>query len=432
MGPEYLAAATATAHDDPGLWGAHDPTVVRARDGRWLMFSTDTAVAGAPGAGVQIRVSADLETWSWFGHAFDGVPGPAAEWSGAHGIWAPEVIRRGDEYRMYYSASSFGSRTSAISLATAPDATGPWEHRAIVVATRHDTHEVNAIDAAVTTDADGDDWLLYGSFFGGLRILRLDATGLPLEAGDPGTPVVHRAASINGAVEGGHIIATTSHTSAGVPEGGSATKSPAPTKDAYVLFCSFDSLFDTYNVRVAVSDSMEGPYLDATGRGLIDTTEPPAQVGTMILTSYEAPDGAIWAAPGHSSHLETDTGWVLVHHVRDGADPTRHTAHLRALKWTEGGWPMANPLPSPSHDVPTRAVWSGQWLVYRLEPTAPIPVRPTRTDLTGDDLAAISSAGRGSVTVEGRVIDAVAFAHDGDLAFAGLDEDGVTVWGIKA
>lgn len=414
MGPEYLSVSTAATYDDPGLWGAHDPTVVRSRDGRWLMFSTDTAVAGGPGAGVQIRQSSDLETWSWYGHAFDGVPGPAAEWSGAEGIWAPEVIRRGDEYRMYYSASSFGSRTSAISLATAPDAVGPWEHRAIVVATRHDTHEVNAIDAAVTTDAQGNDWLLYGSFFGGLRILRLDDAGLPLKAGDEGTPLVRRAASINGAVEGGHIVAQPS------------------AAGEYHLFCSFDSLFDSYNVRVAASNSIDGPYLDARGRGLVDTSEPPAQVGTMILTGYEAPDGTVWAAPGHSSHLETESGWVLVHHVRDGADPKRHTAHLRALKWTEGGWPVANPLPAPEHEVPQSADWAGDWLIYRLDPTAPTPITPNRVALTSDDLASLAEAGRGNVSVRGEVVDAVAFAHAGDLAFAGLDEDGVTVWGIKA
>ncbi|MBB1509283.1 arabinan endo-1,5-alpha-L-arabinosidase [Tessaracoccus sp. MC1756] len=410
MGPDYLAVK-AVSQADPGLWGAHDPTVVRARDGRWLMMSTDTAVAGSPGAGVQIRQSWDLETWTWFGHAFNGVPGPAFEWSGAHGIWAPEVIRRGEEYRMYYSASSFGSRTSAIALATAPDATGPWEHRALVVSTRHDADDVNAIDAGVTTDADGTDWLLYGSFFGGLRILPLDEAGFPLEPGDLGEPVVHRAASINGAVEGGHIIAA---------------------RGRYFLVCSFDSLFDTYNVRVAASDSITGPYVDATGAGLIDDSEPPAQVGTLILTSYEAPDGTIWAAPGHSSHLVTSSGLVLVHHVRDGVDPTRHTAHLRALKWTAGGWPVANPLPAPGHDVPEDAVWAGHWLVYRLEASAPIPVRPTRVELNGADLAALATAGRGSVSLAGQVVDAVCFAQDGELAFAGIDEQGVTVWGIKA
>lgn len=410
MGPDYLAAAASVATDDPGAWGAHDPTVVSDRSGRWLMFSTDTAVAGAPGTGVQIRQSDDLVTWTWFGHAFPGVPRQAAEWSGAHGIWAPEVVRRGQEYRMYYSASTFGSRTSAICLATAPDAGGPWEHRALVVGTRHDVDEVNAIDAAVTSDADGVDWLLYGSFFGGLRILELDAEGLPVVPGDKGWPLVRRAASINGAVEGGHILAGDGR---------------------YHLFCSFDSLFDTYNVRVAVSNAITGPYVDADGAAMVDDSEPPRQVGTMILTSYVAPDGTVWAAPGHSSHVHTDTGWVLVHHVRDGADPLRHTAQVRAIKWTSGGWPVVSPVPGPAHELPTDVRWGGDWLVYRLERTAHIPLRGEPHHFVEADLTALSLDGQGRVLVSGSTVDAVAFAQQGSLAFAGLDEHGVTVWGIK-
>src|SRR5699024_2938147 len=115
-------------------------------------------------------------------------------------------VRRGEEYRMYYSASTFGSRTSTIALATAPDATGPWQHRELVVRTSHATSPVNAIDAAVVVDPDGADWLLYGSFFGGLRILPLRPDGRPAIPGDAGTPVVQRAVSINGAVEGGHVL----------------------------------------------------------------------------------------------------------------------------------------------------------------------------------------------------------------------------------
>ena len=54
------------------------------------------------------------------------------------GLWAPDVVRVGDEWRMYWSASTFGSRTSAIGLAVAPHPTGPWEDRGLVVTSRHD------------------------------------------------------------------------------------------------------------------------------------------------------------------------------------------------------------------------------------------------------------------------------------------------------
>lgn len=412
MEPDYLSTAGET-DADPGAWGAHDPTVVRARDGRWLMFSTDTAVAGAPGVGAQVRQSDDLVTWMWFGHALDGVPEEAARLTGAPGIWAPEVVQREDEFRMYYSASTFGSRTSVIGLATAPDATGPWVHRDVVVATGHDTSWVNAIDAAVVVDAEGADWLLYGSFFGGLRVLPLDGRGRPVTPGDPGTPVVQRAESLHGAVEGGHALYD--------EESGT-----------YALFCSFDSLFDTYHVRVARSTAVQGPYRGASGGDLVDPTEPPAETGTVILAGYEAPDGTWWSAPGHSSHLVTDAGRFLVHHVRDGQDPLRHTAHVRRLAWTETGWPLASPLPygGPVSDLPRDL--GGEWLVYRLDPAADGPHQPRRVVVDAADMMDLAAAGRGSVVLDGARLDAVWFTEADGVAVAGLDDRSVVVWGIRA
>ncbi|GMA35993.1 family 43 glycosylhydrolase [Demequina litorisediminis] len=133
-------------------WGArhaHDPTAVRDDDGTYWLFSTDAHADGPlPGAGAQVRRSHDLVTWEFAGWALDGVPGPAREWSGADGLWAPDVVRVApDEWRMYYSASTFGSRTSAIGLAVAPHPAGPWEDRGIVVATQHARDGHNAIDA---------------------------------------------------------------------------------------------------------------------------------------------------------------------------------------------------------------------------------------------------------------------------------------------
>lgn len=412
MEPDYLAPSLHGVDEDPGAWGAHDPTIVADGD-RWLMFSTDTAVAGSPGVGVQIRQSDDLVGWSWFGHAFDGVPAEALDWSGAVGIWAPEVVERADGWRMYYSASSFGSRTSMIALASAPSAAGPWHHVEPVVRTEHDTDSVNAIDAAVVTDAHGTDWLLYGSFFGGLRILPLDADGRPVTPGDKGRPVVVRAASINGAVEGGHILHD--------EESGS-----------YALFCSFDSLFDTYNIRVARSAEVDGAYVDARGQAMIDETEPPRQVGTVLVAGYEAPDGTVWAAPGHSSHLVDGDERFLVHHVRDGADPTRHTCHVRRLRWTRQGWPVASPVPFGGPVTGPRPELAGRWLVYELEPGAPTPLRPTSVLLPADAFAGLGEDGRGHVRLGAHAVDAVLFVEADGVAVAGLDERGVVLWAIRA
>lgn len=412
MGPDYLAPSTSGVATDPGAWGAHDPTVVAAGDG-WLMFSTDTAVAGEGGVGVQIRQSADLVDWSWFGHAFDGVPAEALAWSGAVGIWAPEVVERAGEYRMYYSVSSFGSRTSMIALATAPEAAGPWTHVGPVVVTEHEADDVNAIDAAVVADDLGADWLLFGSFFGGLRILPLDSDGRPVTPGDKGTPVVVRPASLNGAVEGGHILRD-------------------EESDSYALFCSFDSLFDTYNIRVARSAEVNGPYVDAAGMPMVDPSEPPHAVGTPIVMGYQAPDQTVWAAPGHSSHLVTDEGRFLVHHVRDGADPRRHTCHIRRLRWTRGGWPVASPIPfggPPSAPSPDLA---GRWYLYELTPDATTPLRPTPVLLPAEAFADLGDDGRGIVRLGAATIDAVLFTESDGVAVAGLDGRGVVWWGTRA
>lgn len=413
MRPDYLTPTADPAVGDPGAWGAHDPTVLAAREGGWLMFSTDTAVAGGPGVGVQIRGSDDLVSWRWLGHAFDGVPAEAVNWTQAVGVWAPEVVRRGDEYRMYYSASSFGSRTSMIALATAPEATGPWTHVEPIVTTLHDVDAVNAIDAAVVVDDQGGDWLLYGSFFGGLRILRLTPDGRPAIFGDTGTPVVVRPGSLHGAVEGGHILLD--EESAG-----------------YALFCSFDSLFDTYNVRIARADKVTGPYRDAAGRDMVNASEPPTQAGTVIVAGYVTPDGTHWAAPGHSSHLVTDQGRFLVHHVRDGGDPMRHTAQIRRLGWTSTGWPLASPLPYGGQVAWVPEDLSGDWFVYELTPGAPTPIRPRLVRVTADDLAGLTAERRGRVALDARALDAVLFVEAEGVAVAGLDEQGVVLWGIRA
>ncbi|RYG14201.1 MAG: arabinan endo-1,5-alpha-L-arabinosidase, partial [Caulobacteraceae bacterium] len=126
---------------DTASWGAdhaHDPTAVRDDEGAYWLFSTDAYADGPVRGGVQVRRSSDLVTWTFHGWALPGVPASAAAWTEAPGLWAPEVVQVGDEWRMYWSASTFGSRTSAIGLAVAPHPSGPWTDRGLVVTSTHD------------------------------------------------------------------------------------------------------------------------------------------------------------------------------------------------------------------------------------------------------------------------------------------------------
>ncbi|MGF6822055.1 arabinan endo-1,5-alpha-L-arabinosidase [Microbacterium sp. ZKA21] len=419
-----------TATSDPTTWGArnaHDPTVVRGDDGLWYMFSTD-AGGDAPGipVGAHVRTSSDLVTWSFHGTALGEVPAPAREWSGAEGLWAPEVVRwpsvdGGARWHMYYSASTFGSRTSAIGLATAESLAGPWTDQGIVVATQHDRDGHNAIDAAVTFDREGRAWMLYGSFFGGIHIVELSLeTGMRVRE-EKGALIARRPQNVDGAIEGAYVV-------------------HRPEEDRFVLFVSYDSLVNTYSVRVGVADEITGPYRDATGNDLTDpTAEQATAVGTKVLGGHRFPGGTGFIAPGHNSIFHDGDATYMVHHVRLADAPAQHEAQIRRVHWTRSGWPLVSPFPYAGADAETldaAASVSGSWSAVRFAPEEAGLIEAETVQLSapltsaGEAVAgelALTSAS-GTATLDGVVFGAWdPVAERPVLAFAGIDESGV-VW----
>ena len=160
-----------------GTRNVHDPSLLRQGDAYYL-FST--------GRGIPIRKSGDLVRWDDAGRVFpDGPP----EWAkrevpGARSLWAPDISFTEGEYRLYYSVSTFGSQRSCIGLATngTLDATSKdykWIDRGKVIDSRPGRDDFNAIDPNVVLDERGDPWLSFGSFWGGIKLVRLDRrTGL--------------------------------------------------------------------------------------------------------------------------------------------------------------------------------------------------------------------------------------------------------------
>src|SRR5579872_2672677 len=116
-----VLAAWGAASKDPELLrlsgdleGVHDPAIIR-QGGTNYLFVTN----GRPGELIPIRYSTDLHAWKLCGHVFDRLPDWAAkEIPRARMPWAPDISFFSGKYHLYYAVSSFGSRNSAIGLAT--------------------------------------------------------------------------------------------------------------------------------------------------------------------------------------------------------------------------------------------------------------------------------------------------------------------------
>lgn len=433
--PDYPMYDTASI-DNESKWNimnVHDPSILKTDDGYYL-YNTDVRVAGTPRAGIMVRKSRDLIHWDWVGYALDGVPKPAGEWTGATGLWAPDVAKLGDKYYLYYAASQFGTNQSFIGVATGASPEGPWTDQGEVIKTAPGD-EPNAIDPNIVTDANGDAWMSYGSFFGGIYIVKLDPkTGKPLEPGF-GTRIAARDhITEDGAEEGPYIVYN-------------------PKLKKYYLFVSYDSLFEDYNVRVGRSDSITGPYVDANGRDMTDTLyAPQSEIGNKILGGYKFGDSDGWVAPGHNSVLKDGDDYYIVHHARGEADKSWPYLHVRKIVWTKDGWPVVSPeryAGEKEQKIP-EAKLAGKWerividpAVDGMIPSQPFTLRDNGKLESGSGSGTWKFDGDRSLTLKWKGKDGekgtvetvvVLPAWDWELkrptlVFTGMNKQGIAVWG---
>lgn len=310
--------------EEESLWtvnNVHDPAIFK--DGDWYyVFSTDAQISGVFKPGIQIRKSKDLINWHWVGRAFDKVPESAQQWTGAKGLWAPDVVKFGHTYYLYYAASQFGKTQSFIGVATSKNIKGPWQDQGEVFKTKQDEGP-NAIDPNISFDENDEPWMVYGSFFGGIFVSKINPkTGKLVDYGK-GKLIAKRHQSVEGAIEGPYIIYN-------------------PKFNYYYLFVSYDSLFSNYNIRVARSKSIDGPYVDFNGNEMTNTSLPPDDVGMKVLGGYKFNHVQGWKAPGHNSVLQDKDNYYVVHHVRRENDKG-HYLHVRSVGWTLDGWPLVSP-----------------------------------------------------------------------------------------
>lgn len=303
----------ATEVDVSGDLRTHDPgLVVGDGDRPWFVFSTGDPRVGL--GAIQVRTSPDGREWTYAGEAWR--PSDEPSWTheqvpGVENFWAPEVVEHDGTWYLYYAASTFGSNTSTIGLRTTSeldpeDPSAGWRDEGEVVSS-DGTVNFNAIDPAVIVDEDGQGWLAFGSFWGGIQLVEIDfPSGRPTPGTEPVT-IAHRGTAVN------------------------AIEAPAFLhRDGwYYLFLSFDSCCQgtasTYNINVGRSRDASGPYVDAEGVALTDGG------GTLLLESEGARIG-----PGGQSV----SGNHIAFHYYDEDRGGDFQLAIRELGWTDDGWPV--------------------------------------------------------------------------------------------
>ena len=314
--------ATASGVEPELLQGdvrAHDPSSIIQSGGRYYLFST--------GWGLRTKSSDDLIHWSEGPPVFRRGVSPAWPQQVAPGFqghfWAPDLVRCGNVYRLYYSVSRFGKQTSAIGLATsgaftANDSVLDWKDQGVVIQSRAGD-PYNAIDPSVLVAKDGRHWLAFGSFWDGIYLTELNPeTGLLLNP----TTKPTRIASAN-EIEAATLLQHEGWCYLFVNHG---------------LCCR--GVDSTYRVLVGRSKRVEGPYLDKEGRDLIDGG------GTLFLQSQGAQIG-----PGHIALLADSPANRFAFHYYDGDDRGKSKLAMANMHWSNEGWPEAADIHLASPDA---------------------------------------------------------------------------------
>jgi arabinan endo-1,5-alpha-L-arabinosidase len=280
----------------------HDPAMIEAA-GTFYLFST--------GPGVMLRTSTDMKSWTFSGSVFAQNPAWVTERIGAiDALWAPDVSFFNGTYHVYYSASTFGSNHSCIGHATKADLAGavPWTDHGPVICSNDggSVDNFNAIDPNLMVDAAGTPWLSFGSFWGGIQLIRLDGTGA--RADNVVTNIARRPTT---EIEAPFIVYRAPY---------------------YYLFSSFDfccqGANSSYRQTVSRSTSITGPYVDRTGLPALQGG------GTPVVTGNER-----WRGPGHNALLKRGTEFVNVYHAYDALNNGVPTLRISELVWQEG-WPV--------------------------------------------------------------------------------------------
>ncbi|WNH09212.1 arabinan endo-1,5-alpha-L-arabinosidase [Thalassobellus suaedae] len=296
----------------------HDPVVAKQGD-TFYLFCT--------GPGITSFTSKDLKTWKQVAPVFSEYP----EWAldvapGFNGhIWAPDITLHNGTYYLYYSVSAFGKNTSAIGLVinstlNPEDENYKWEDQGIVIQSVPNRDLWNAIDPNLIFDENNTPWLAFGSFWGGLKMVKLNVTLKEVAKPEEWTTIARRDRDSD--LEDSNA-------------GNSALEGPFIFKkgDYYYQFLSWDYCCrgekSTYKLMVGRSKSVTGPYLDKDGRELNKGG------GSLVIEGNKN-----WYGVGHNSVFTFDGKDYTFMHGYDASDNGLPKLIVKEVTWVDGWYQL--------------------------------------------------------------------------------------------
>jgi len=299
----------------------HDPVVIE-QDGTYHLFCT--------GRGIGHYTSTNLQDWEKADPVFAERPTwtPKVVPDFKNHIWAPDIIEHNGTYYLYYSISAFAKNTSAIGLTInttldSDDENYKWEDQGIVVQSVPNRDLWNAIDPNIIFDENGDPWMSFGSFWNGLKMVKLSDDLKSVAQPEEWETIARRERSFE--LEDRD-------------PGDAALEAPFIFKkgEYYYLFLSWDLCCrgenSTYKVVVGKSESATGPFVDADGKPLNQGG------GTLLIEGNEN-----WYGVGHNSVYTFDDKDYYFSHAYDANDNGSPKLVTKEITWVDG-WPTIAPM----------------------------------------------------------------------------------------
>ena len=337
----YIPACSLWAQDRNVI--VHDPVMIKQED-TYYVFHT--------GEGIPFKSSSDMVHWEEEGKIFQETP----EWvlrtvpKFRGSMWAPDIFYHNGTYYLYYSVSAFGRNTSAIGVVTnttldPEDPDYKWVDHGKVVQSVPGRDMWNAIDPNVIIDEEGTPWMSFGSFWMGLKLVKLkdNLTEIVTDSTAEWYTIAARERDfkVNERDAGDAANPELDYESLYSPEQlernrnmqNGAIEAPFIFRkgDYYYLFISWDrccrGLESSYKILVGRSRNIRGPYLDKEGNNLTYGG------GTIIATGNDE-----WAAVGHQAAYTFDGKDYLIFHAYDRSDEGRPKLRIKVINWIDG-WP---------------------------------------------------------------------------------------------